>query len=54
METGFAWSPGRAPSRGRPEPRRATPIRRPVGRDGASPVQECPPAARRLRLPPSA
>ena len=36
LRTGFAWSPGRAPSRGRPEPRRATPIRRPVGRDGAS------------------
>ncbi len=32
MRTGFPWSAGRAPSRGRPEPRRATPIRRPVGR----------------------
>ena len=51
--TGFPWSAGRAPSRGRPEPRRATPIRRPVGRDGASPVQEWQPAARRLRLPAS-
>ena len=28
LRTGFPWSAGRAPSRGRPEPRRATPIRR--------------------------
>ena len=40
-------------SRGRPEPRRATPIRRPVGRSAACAVQECLPAARRLRLPAS-
>ena len=53
VETGFAWPPGRAPSRGRPEPRRATPIRRPVGRDGSIAVQECLPAALRLRLPAS-
>ena len=53
VRTGFPWSAGRAPSRGRPEPRRATPIRRPVGRSAACAVQECLPAARRLRLPAS-
>ena len=53
LRTGFPWSAGRAPSRGRPEPRRATPIRRPVGRSAACAVQECLPAARRLRLPAS-
>ena len=47
LRTGFPWSAGRAPSRGRPEPRRATPIRRPVGRSAACAVQECLPAARR-------
>ena len=52
VRTGFPWSAGRAPSRGRPEPRRATPIRRPVGRSAACAVQECLPAARRLRLRP--
>lgn len=31
MTGGFPSPSGRAPSRGRPEPRRATPIRRPVG-----------------------
>ncbi len=37
-------------SRGRPEPRPATLLRRPVGRSAACAVQECLPAAHRLRL----
>ena len=48
--------PGRAAyalSRGRPEPRPRTLPRRPVGVIGRAAVQECPPVARRLRLPAS-
>ena len=44
---------GRAPSPGRPEPGRATPIRRRIGHSAACAVQECLPAALRLRLPAS-
>ena len=45
--------PPYAPSRGRPEPRRATLLRRPIGRSATTGVQECRPAMRRLRLPAS-
>ena len=50
------WFPRPAPyalSRGRPEPRPSTLLRRPIGDNGPEAVQECPPAAHRLRLPAS-
>ena len=40
-------------SRGRPEPRPATLLRRPIGNAAPSAVRECLPAAHRLRLPAS-
>ena len=50
---GFAWPAPYALSRGRPEPRPHTLLRRPVGHSGPQAVQECPPVAHRLRLPAS-
>ena len=47
------YPPAYVRSRGRPEPRRATLLRHPVGDVAAPVVQECRPAVRRLRLPAS-
>ena len=51
---GFACPAAYMLSRGRPEPRLRTLLRRPVGlNSGPEAVQECPPVAHRLRLPAS-
>ena len=49
MQGGFACPAAYALSRGRPEPRPATLLRRPVVERWLV-VQECPPVAHRLRL----
>ena len=49
----FHWEPPYAPSRGRPEPRPATLLRRPIGSSALPGVRECRPAVHRLRLPAS-
>ena len=49
----FHWEPPYAPSRGRPEPRPATLLRRPIGCSALPGVRECRPAVHRLRLPAS-
>ena len=54
VQGGFACPAAYALSRGRPEPRLRTLLRRPVGlNSGPEAVQECPPVAHRLRLPAS-
>ena len=50
---GFACPAAYMLSRGRPEPRLRTLLRRPFGHSGPEAVQECPPVAHRLRLPAS-
>ena len=50
LQGGFACPAAYALSRGRPEPRPATLLRRPIGNAAPSAVRECLPAAHRLRL----
>ena len=50
MRRGFTCAAGYALSRGRPEPRPAILLRRPVGTNVPQTVQECPPVVHRLRL----
>ena len=49
----FHAAPPYALSRGRPEPRPATLLRRPVGDNGSQAVQEYLPVVHRLRISPS-
>ena len=50
MPCGFPYTAPYALSRGRPEPRPAILLRRPIGNNGPSAVQEYQPVVHRLRL----